>query len=103
MTGDCPRAGFKPSKGYSFEGRRREPERISHPDIIKLYDDIEDRLYDYVMCVYKEWPKLREEKEEEEIRNITRDVVGDIGKMWIHSPYFNENYPLYLTNTNNNS
>lgn len=71
-------------------------DRVPHPNIIKLYDEIEDLLYDFVMCVYKEWTKRKDAYEEEEARAICRDIVGDIGKLWIHSPYFNKDHPLYV-------
>lgn len=65
-----------------------------HPDIVALYDRIENLLYDFTMCVYKDWNKRKDKYREEEARSIVRGIVGDIGQLWIHSPYFNKNHPI---------
>lgn len=67
-------------------------ERTSHPDIVKLYDDMEDLIYRMFHNV-----DIWEGKKESEVRDIIRqNLVSNIGQLWMASPYFNKQHPLYL-------
>jgi len=78
-------------------GKLKGESMSSHPDIIKLYDDIEDLIYRFFKDI-DEW-KGKTKAEKREI--IRQNLVSDIGQAFVWSPYFNKKHPLYVSPTPN--
>lgn len=79
------------SENAYFRDRHVEKSKEHHPDIIKLYDDIEEQLFGQ----FRAWG-LFEEKDEDELREVLRGyLVSVIGKIFKHSPYWNKEHPMY--------
>jgi len=79
--------------GAGHTERRFAPPNVrpSHPDIIKLYDKVEEQLF----WQFRAW-HLFDERGDEELRDILRGyLVSSIGEIFQHSPYWNKEHPLY--------